>query len=140
VYRCLTASGYAFVASHRYPTKKGGTTTTRIDDKYLKLLRESYRMASGKEHGAILDEFEKAMGCYRKCEIGVLRGRGRRTNGATSRMRPKVYGGEEAQALLQLTNLFDGICPKRLPTAMDAELPACTSLDWCVSALAHTGS
>jgi len=34
-----------------------------------------------------------------------------------------VYGSEEAQALLVLTNLFDGICSKRLRAAMDVELP-----------------
>ncbi len=96
---------------------------TRIDDKYLRLLRKRYREASRKERSAILDEFEKTTGCHRKYAIGVLRGKRRRAKGATTRPRPKVYSEEEAQALLLLNDLFDGICSKRLRAAMDVELP-----------------
>jgi hypothetical protein len=94
-----------------------------IDDKYLKLLRARYRQASKKEKTAILDEYVKTMGQNRKYAIGVLTGKRRTGKRPTRRPRRAIYGGEETQALLILSDLFDGICSKRLRAAMDVELP-----------------
>jgi hypothetical protein len=94
-----------------------------IDDKYLKLLRARYRQASKKEKTAILDGYVKTMGQNRKYAIGVLTGKRRTGKRPTRRPRRAIYGGEETQALLILSDLFDGICSKRLRAAMDVELP-----------------
>jgi hypothetical protein len=94
-----------------------------IDDKYLTLLRTRYRQASKKEKTAILDEYVKTTGQNRKYAIGVLTGK--RGTGKRPARRPRraIYAGEETQALLILSDLFDGICSKRLRAAMDVELP-----------------
>jgi hypothetical protein len=94
-----------------------------IDDKYLTLLRTRYRRASKKEKSAILDEYVKTTGQNRKYAIGVLTGKRRTGKRPTRRPRRAIYGGEETQALLILSDLFDGICSKRLRAAMDVELP-----------------
>jgi hypothetical protein len=94
-----------------------------IDDKYLNLLRARYRQASKKEKTAILDEYVKTTGQNRKYAIGVLTGKRRTGKRPTRRPRRAIYGGEETQALLILSDLFDGICSKRLRAAMDVELP-----------------
>jgi hypothetical protein len=94
-----------------------------IDDKYLNLLRSRYRQASKKEKIAILDEYVKTTGQNRKYAIGVLTGKRRTGKRSTRRPRRAIYGGEETQALLILSDLFDGICSKRLRAAMDVELP-----------------
>ena len=95
---------------------------TRIDDEYVKLLTKRYRQASRKECSSILDEFVKTTGCHRKYAIGVLGGKRRRSKGPARRRRRAVYGEEEAHALLQISDVFDGICSKRLQAAMDIEL------------------
>jgi hypothetical protein len=94
-----------------------------IDDKYLTLLRTRYRRASKKEKSAILDEYVKTTGQNRKYAIGVLTGKRRTGKRPTRRPRRAIYGGEETQALLILSDLFDGICSKRVRAAMDVELP-----------------
>ena len=48
---------------------------SRVDDKYLKLLRARYRAASKKEKGVILDEFVKTTGYGRKYAIALLNGK-----------------------------------------------------------------
>ena len=93
------------------------------DDMYLDLLRSRYRKASKKERSAILDEYVKTTGQNRKYAIGVL-GRKRRTaKPPVRRPRQAIYGDEEVRALLVLSDLFDGICSKRLRAAMNIELP-----------------
>jgi hypothetical protein len=94
-----------------------------IDDKYLTLLRTRYRQASKKEKTAILDEYVKTTGQNRKYAVGVLTGKRRTGKRPIRRPRRAVYGSEETQALLILSDLFDGICSKRLRVAMDVELP-----------------
>jgi hypothetical protein len=94
-----------------------------IDDKYLNLLRARYRQASKKEKTAILDEYVKTTGQNRKYAIGVLTGKRRTGKRPIHRPRRAIYGDEEIQALLMLSDLFDGICSKRLRAAMDVELP-----------------
>lgn len=95
----------------------------QIDDKYLNLLRARYCRASKKERSAILDEYVKTTGCHRKYAIGVLRGKRKNAKHPVRRPRRAIYGDAEARALLVLSDLFDGICSKRLRGAMDVELP-----------------
>jgi len=96
---------------------------SQIDDKYLGLLRSRYRKASKKEKTAILDEYVKTTGQNRKYAIDVLGGKRRTGKHPIRRPRRAIYGDEETQALLILSDLFDGICSKRLRAAMDVELP-----------------
>jgi hypothetical protein len=96
---------------------------SQIDDKYLDLLRARYRRASKKEKAAILDEYVKTTGQHRKYAIGVLRGKRRMGQRHIRRPRRAIYGDEEIEALLILSDLFDGICSRRLRAAMDVELP-----------------
>jgi hypothetical protein len=93
------------------------------DDTYLDLLRTRYRQASKKEKTAILDEYVKTTGQNRKYAIGVLRSKRRMGKHPIRRPRRAIYGDEEIQALLILSDLFDGICSKRLRAAIDIELP-----------------
>jgi hypothetical protein len=95
----------------------------QIDDKYLNLLRARYCRASKQERSAILDEYVKTTGCHRKYAIGVLRGKRKNAKHPVRRPRRAIYGDAEARALLVLSDLFDGICSKRLRGAMDVELP-----------------
>lgn len=91
-----------------------------IDEHYLEQLRRRYRQASKKERAAILDEFTKTTGHHRKHAIRVL-GRPRPAD-RPRRSRPRIYGPEEAHALLLASDLFDGICAKLLRAALDVEL------------------
>jgi hypothetical protein len=95
----------------------------RVDDAYLKLLKARYRNATKKEKGAILDEFVKTTDYHRKHAGGLLNGSRTRVNGPVRRPRRAIYSDREAQALLLLSDLFDGASSKRLRSAMDAELP-----------------
>jgi hypothetical protein len=95
----------------------------QTDEKYLARLRARYSKASKKERGAILDEFVKTTGYHRKYATVVLGGKCERAKGPIHRPRRTCYGVEEAQALLQLWELFDGIYSRRLRAAMDVELP-----------------
>jgi len=93
------------------------------DDQYLELLRSRYRRASKKEKTVILDEYVKTTGRNRKYAIGVLTGQRRTGQHPTRRPRGAIYGDEDMQVLLVLSDLFDGICSRRLRAAMDTELP-----------------
>ena len=93
-----------------------------VDEKYIERLRARYRQASKKERTAILDEFVKTTGYHRKHAIRVLGRRQARASGPVRRTRKHIYGVEEAQALLILSDLFDGICAKLLRAALDVEL------------------
>jgi hypothetical protein len=93
------------------------------DDKYIDQLRARYRKASKKERTAILDEYVKTTGYHRKHATRVLAGTQARSDGPRRRARQRIYGAEEARALLRLTELFDGICAKLLRAALDVELP-----------------
>jgi hypothetical protein len=93
------------------------------DEKYLARLQARYRKASKKERSAMLNEFVKTTGYNRKYAIDVLNGKRKRAKGPIRRPRRTRYGVEEAQALLSLWELFDGIHSKRLRAAMDVELP-----------------
>jgi len=95
----------------------------QTDDKYLALLKARYRKASKRERSAILDEYVRTTGHHRKYAIGVLSGKRKRAKHPVRRPRRTIYGDEEARALLVLSDLFDGICSKRLRAAMNIELP-----------------
>jgi hypothetical protein len=95
----------------------------RVDDAYLKLLKARYRNATKKEKGAILDEFVKTTDYHRKYASGLLTGRESWVKGPVRRPRRAIYGDREAQALLMLSDLFDGASSKRLRSAIDVELP-----------------
>ena len=96
---------------------------SRIDGKYLKKLQIRYRNASKKERTIILDEVVKTTDYSRKYAIALLNGKRERAQGPIRRPRKRVYGAEEAEAIVILADLFDGICSKLLRAAMDAELP-----------------
>jgi hypothetical protein len=96
---------------------------SRVDDKYLELLRKRYRAASKKEKGVILDEFVKTTTYGRKYAISLLNGKRDYVKHVIRRPRNKVYGPGLIPPLLVLVDLFDGICSKRLRAAMDVELP-----------------
>jgi hypothetical protein len=95
----------------------------QTDAKYLARLRHRYQRAGKKERSEILDEYVRTTGHHRKYAIGVLSGKRQHVPGPIHRPRRAKYGVEEAQALLSLRDLFDGICAKRLRAALDVELP-----------------
>jgi len=96
---------------------------SRVDDKYLKLLKERYSTSSKKEKGKMLDEFVKTTDYGRKYAIALLTGKREYVKGAIRRPRNVKYGSGLISPLLILSDLFDGICSKRLRAAMDVELP-----------------
>jgi hypothetical protein len=102
----------------------------QTDEKYLAQLIKRYCKASKKERSLILDEFVKTTGYNRKYASTILSGKQKRVKGPIRRPRKARYGDEEARALLELWELFDGIYSKRLRAAMDVELPRlyCTGL------------
>lgn len=96
---------------------------SRIDGEYLKKLRVRYRSASKKERTIILNEVVKTTGYHRKYAIALLNGKRKRAQGPIQRPRKRVYGAEEAHAIMILAELFNHICSKLLRAAMDVELP-----------------
>ena len=96
---------------------------SRVDKKYLKLLRGRYQAASKKEKGVILDEFVKTTGYNRKYAIGLLNGKRDYVKRPIRRPRSTTYGTGLIAPLLVLFDLFDNICSKRLRAALDVELP-----------------
>lgn len=95
---------------------------SRVDDKYLKLLKARYSGASKKEKGEILDEFVRTTGYGRKYAIALLNGQRSHVTHVVRRPRSTKYDTGLIPPLLTLLNLFDGICSKRLRAALDAEL------------------
>jgi hypothetical protein len=96
---------------------------SRVDAKYLELLRVRYRKASKKEKGVIIDEFVKTTGYGRKYAIALLNGKRGYRQGTAKRTRSSEYSQGLIPDLLMLLDLFDGICSKRLRAALDEELP-----------------
>ncbi|NLF00459.1 MAG: hypothetical protein GX601_05705, partial [Anaerolineales bacterium] len=92
------------------------------NDRYLKQLRARYNRATKKEKTVILDEYVKTTGRNRTYASALLSGR-RRADQPICRPRRTIYGDEDRQVLLMLSDLFDGICSRRLRAAMDVELP-----------------
>ena len=96
---------------------------SRVDAKYLELLRTRYRAAGKKEKGVILDEFVKTTGYGRKYVIALLTAKRDYVKGPVRHPRMTTYTSGLIQPLLTLHDLFDGICSKRLRAALDVELP-----------------
>jgi len=96
---------------------------SQLDANYLASLRARYAKASKKERTKILDEYVATTGCHRKHAIAVLLGKRKSAARPVKRPRRSQYTAEDAQAVLALADLFDGICSKRLRVAMDSELP-----------------
>ena len=96
---------------------------SRVDDKYLKLLRERYSTSSKQEKSEILGEFVKTTGYGRKYAIALLNGKRNYVKGVIRRPRSVKYGPGLISSLLILSDLFDGVCSKRLRAAMTVELP-----------------
>ena len=96
---------------------------SRVDDKYLKLLQARYRAASKKEKSEILDEFVKTTGYGRKYAIALLNGKRSYVKHIIRRPRSVKYDSGLISPLLILSDLFDGVCSKRLRAAMNIELP-----------------
>jgi hypothetical protein len=111
------------VAHEKIVPKQGGFSMSRVDDKYLRLLRERYRRASKKEKSMILDEFVKTTGYGRKYAIALLNGKRNYVKHPVRRPRSTMYDPGLIPSLLLLFDLFDGICSKRLRAAMKVELP-----------------
>jgi hypothetical protein len=96
---------------------------SRVDDKYLKLLKARYCTASKKEKGEILDEFVRTTGYGRKYAIALLNGKRSYVKHNIRRPRRVKYSSGLIAPLLILNDLFDGVCSKRLRAAMNTELP-----------------
>ena len=96
---------------------------SRVDDKYLKLLKARYCAASKKEKGEILDEFVRTTDYGRKYATALLNGKRNLVQHVIRRPRSTQYDLGLIHPLLILVDLFDGICSKRLRAAMDVELP-----------------
>jgi len=92
------------------------------DEKYLNALRKRYAKASKKERAKILDEFVATTQYHRKHAIAVLTGKRKRAKRPIRRPRKAIYTDEDARALEQLSDLFDGINSKLLRAAMDQVL------------------
>ena len=98
---------------------------SRVDDKYLKLLKARYSASDKKEKGKILDEFVKTTGYGRKYATALLNGKRSYVQGIIRRPRSVEYGTGLISPLLILSDLFDGVCSKRLRAAMN--FPGCTN-------------
>jgi len=87
---------------------------SRVDAKYLELLRTRYRVASKKEKGVILDEVVKTTGYDRKYAIALLNRKRDYVKHSVRRPHKTTYTSALIQPPLMLHGLFDGICSKRL--------------------------
>jgi hypothetical protein len=92
------------------------------DDKYLAALKKRYAKASKKERSQILDEYVETTGYHRKHAIDVLNGSYQRVKRLIRRPRQAYYTVEDAHALQQVSEWFDGINAKLLRAALDVEL------------------
>jgi hypothetical protein len=99
---------------------------SRVDAKYLKLLRTRYRTASKKEKGVILDEFVKATSYDRKYAIALLNGKRDYVQHVVRRPRSTQYGAGLIPHLLFFRDLFNGI------------VPSCCEQQWMSSYLGST--
>src|SRR5512145_1621499 len=84
------------------------------DEKYLNTLRKRYAKASKKERAKILDEFVATTQYHRKHASALLTGKRKRVKRPFRRPRQVIYTDEDARALEQLSDLFDGINSKLL--------------------------
>ena len=89
-----------------------------------------YRGAGRAERSRILDEFAAVTGYHRKHAIRLLAGKGKREKSdadaapASAAPRRRTYGVEVRDALIQLWEVADRVCSKRLRPMVHALLPA----------------
>ena len=86
-------------------------------DKYLASLKKRYATATKKERGKILDEYVKTTGCHRKHASAVLSGKRKRVKRPIRRPRRALYTAEDARAIEDISEIFDGINSKLLRQA-----------------------
>jgi hypothetical protein len=89
---------------------------------YLASLKKRYKAATKKDRGKILDEYVKTTGHHRKHATAVLSGKRKRVKRPIRRPRSVIYTVEDARALDQLRQLFDGLNSKLLRAALDEHL------------------
>jgi hypothetical protein len=97
----------------------------------LAAVGERYREVSRSERSRILDEFAAVTGYHRKHAIRLLSGRGNQPEdgGAEGSLAPArpcrcTYGPEVRDALIQLWEIADRVCSKRLQPMIAVLLPA----------------
>ena len=83
---------------------------------YAAALRPRYRAARRRDKGRILEEFCKTTGLHRKAAIRLLNEESRPK--AVRRGRPRKYGPEVIQPLLDMREMGDRMCGKLLKAAM----------------------
>jgi hypothetical protein len=91
--------------------------------KYLRLLQPSYRSASRRQRGELLDEAERVTGRHRKSLIRLLRGNLERKR--RSRQRGRSYVPQVECAARLVARTLDFPCAERLQPAL---VPTATSL------------
>jgi hypothetical protein len=124
---------------------QGGFPMSRVDDKYLKLLKARYCAASKKEKGEILDEFVRTTDYGRKYAIALLNGKR-----SMDVELPKLYdscslqiGQQIYEKLMQISpatmdRLLVGRCPQirksrgftKPGTLLKHQIPVRTWADW----------
>ena len=92
------------------------------EDQYLASLKKRYAKATKKQRGQILDEYVQTTGYHRKHAIAILTGSYQRAKRPIKRPRSQFYTSEDARALEQLSDLFDGINAKLLRAALNSQL------------------
>ena len=100
--------------------------TTRRE--LLEAVSARYRGGARAERSRILDEFAAVTGYHRKHAIRLLAGLGKRKEadgfGLPARACARTYGVEVRDALIQLWEVADRVCSKRLRPMLPALLPA----------------
>lgn len=91
---------------------------SRVDEKRLKLLKARYGGASNKEISEILDDFVRTTRYGRKYAIALLNGKRSHVTQIVRRPRRAKHDVGLIPPLLTLSDLFDGICSKRLYAVM----------------------
>lgn len=101
---------------------------SRNDDKYLEKLRFRYRKAKKKQRTSILDEFVKTTGYHRKYATVLLNGNRERVQGAIRRPRRRVYGAEEADAVMLCRHSLTTSAPNSFGRRWTQNCHDCTRL------------
>jgi hypothetical protein len=86
--------------------------------KYLRMMRERYRVADRKERGKLLTEMEAMTSLHRKSLVRLLHGNLERT--ARTRERQKEYGAEVDEAIRVIAKSLDYPCAERLTPVLRA--------------------
>jgi hypothetical protein len=106
---------------------EGGKMSGRAVMEYAMAVRSRYRAAGRQDKKLILDEFCETTGMHRKAVIRLLNRRG--GPAARPRGRPRRYGPEVAEAVVQLWKVGDRMCGKLLAAVMAQLLDALERYD-----------